>query len=118
MLTKNELAAIHILKNQLGLSEDEYRATLAGYGVESAKNLTKSDYRAVMNAFNEALRSQNGGLTLAQERLIRRLVKATADVRYPMSFIAKVVRREVSDVSELTKREAVRVIDAFKRYTK
>lgn len=36
MATNKQKAQIHILKDELGLTEDEYRAMLAGYGVSSS----------------------------------------------------------------------------------
>lgn len=36
MATNNQKAQIHILKDKLGMSEDEYRGALAGYGVSSS----------------------------------------------------------------------------------
>lgn len=36
MATNNQKAQIHILKDKLGMSEEEYRGALAGYGVSSS----------------------------------------------------------------------------------
>jgi hypothetical protein len=41
---------IHWLKNQLGLSEDEYRAALGSYGVESSKDLLEWQARDLIKA--------------------------------------------------------------------
>lgn len=52
MISKNKLAQIHIARQQLGLSDDEYRAILARtVGVSSAKELTDSSVGRVLHEF-------------------------------------------------------------------
>ncbi len=51
MITKKQLALIHIAKNQLGLSDPEYRALLAEFGVKSSKDLTNPQFDRVMKKF-------------------------------------------------------------------
>lgn len=52
MISKGKLAQIHIAKQQLGLSDDEYRAILARTaGVSSSKDLTDRNVGAVLNEF-------------------------------------------------------------------
>lgn len=38
-VTKGQISKIHVLKTQLGLSDEEYGAALEGYGVASSKDL-------------------------------------------------------------------------------
>lgn len=50
MIAKGKLAQIHIARQHLGLSEDDYRALLARVaGVSSAKQLTNRNVGAVIN---------------------------------------------------------------------
>lgn len=40
MITKGQITKIHLLKQQLGLSDEEYGAALESYGVTTSKDLT------------------------------------------------------------------------------
>lgn len=52
MISKGKLAQIHIAKQQLGLSDDEYRAILARTaGVSSSKQLTNRNVGNVLDEF-------------------------------------------------------------------
>lgn len=52
MISKGKLAQIHIARQQLGLSDDEYRAILARTaGVSSAKQLTNRNVGNVLHEF-------------------------------------------------------------------
>lgn len=55
MATKQQLARIHILKTALSMSEDDYRAALAGFGVTSAKELSLENAELLIRAFERAL---------------------------------------------------------------
>jgi len=46
-LSNTQKAKIHVAKKQLGLKEDEYRAILSRFGVESSKDLTQNQWPAV-----------------------------------------------------------------------
>lgn len=43
MATAKQIKLIHTVKGALGLSDDDYRAILAGYGVESSKQMNTVD---------------------------------------------------------------------------
>lgn len=43
MITKDQIKKIHILKNKLGLSDEEYGAALEGYGATTSKELSYED---------------------------------------------------------------------------
>lgn len=52
MISKGKKAQIHIAKQQLGLTDDDYRAILARVaGVSSSKDLTDRNVGAVLNEF-------------------------------------------------------------------
>lgn len=50
-MTKENLAVIHIAKKQLGMTDDNYRAMLSSFGVESSKDLTLEQFHLLMAAF-------------------------------------------------------------------
>ena len=74
-----KLALIHIVKKELGLSDEEYRAILRREtGVDSAKDLTDESFRQLMRFL---VRSQHytvnpDGLTIKQKLYIEHLQKA------------------------------------------
>lgn len=52
MISRGKLAQVHIARQQLGLSDDDYRAILArSAGVNSAKELTNRNVGAVLHEF-------------------------------------------------------------------
>jgi phage gp16-like protein len=71
-----KLALIHIVKKELALSDEEYRAILRREaGVDSAKDLTDKSFRQLMHFF---VRSQHytvnpDGLTIRQKLYIQHL---------------------------------------------
>lgn len=48
--SKTLIMLIHTLKSKLGLSDDEYRAVLAGYGVESSAEMDQSQKQDLVEA--------------------------------------------------------------------
>jgi len=74
-----KLALIHIVKKELGLSDEEYRAILRREaGVDSAKDLTDDSFRQLMRYL---VRSRHytvnpDGLTLRQKLYIEHLQQA------------------------------------------
>ncbi|MEI7880330.1 MAG: phage protein GemA/Gp16 family protein [bacterium] len=74
-----KLALIHIVKKELGLSDEEYRAILRREaGVDSAKDLTDDSFRQLMRYL---VRSRHytvnpDGLTLRQKLYIKHLQQA------------------------------------------
>ena len=55
MLTKKQIAVVHVAKNQLGLDEESYRDVLANHGgVSSSKQLGYKGFKAVMAHFEKS----------------------------------------------------------------
>ena len=51
-ITRKQLALIHVAKSKLGMDDQEYRHTLLHFaGVESAKDLDREGFEAVMGYF-------------------------------------------------------------------
>ncbi len=52
-MTRKQLAVLHVAKNKLGLSDDQYRNVLATLaGVTSSKDLDRGGFEAVMGYFD------------------------------------------------------------------
>lgn len=51
MIGQKKIALIHVAKNQVGMSDAEYRALLAGFGASSSKEIKSAQFDAVMRQF-------------------------------------------------------------------
>ena len=51
MISNKQKALIHVAKAQVGMSEEEYRAMLLGFGVSSSKDLQYRQFDGVMKRF-------------------------------------------------------------------
>jgi phage gp16-like protein len=51
MITNRQKAMIHVARAKVGMSDEDYRAMLSGFGVESSKQLTQGKFDAVMQHF-------------------------------------------------------------------
>ena len=130
------LAAIHIIKKELGLPEAEYRAILREVaGVDSAKYLDEFGDRAVMArlyAIRDERREAKKRVKTPTERKIWRLWLGGDDrpglrnylprpertVSYLLGFVRRAsgnsAIQDAADLSALTGREAYRTIEALK----
>ena len=131
------LAAIHILRKELGLTESEYRAILREVaGVESAKYLDESGDRAVMARLyairDERRKSEKSRVKSPAERKIWALWLGGDDrpglrnylpaqdrtANYLLGFVRRASGNsaitKAADLSSLTGKEAYRTIEALK----
>jgi hypothetical protein len=75
MITKNQIAAIHIAKNQAGLNDQEYRDLLElAAGVRSCKELSPEDVTQVLNALKIKINHRKGWQN-RQLKIFRRYCK-------------------------------------------
>lgn len=115
-MDKNKLAVIHIIKKELNLSDEEYRNILQRVtGVESARELDDAAFRKLMNFFvrSKYYRINPHGLTIRQKLYIKYLTKEIAwEESHLNNFIRKYYHK--SGVEKLTKKEAIKVIEALK----
>jgi hypothetical protein len=75
MITKNQIAAIHIAKNQAGLNDQEYRDLLElAAGVRSSKELSPEDVTQVLNALKIKINHRKGWQN-RQLKIFRRYCK-------------------------------------------
>jgi Bacteriophage Mu, GemA protein len=111
-----KLAVIHIVKRELGLSDDEYRDILQREtGVRSAKDLDEMGFRRLMRFFaaSSHYRINQYGLTFRQKLFVRHLLDDLGwDADHFRNFLNKYYHK--TEVDELTKREASKVIESLK----
>ena len=117
MLDHKKLAVIHIVKKELGLSDQEYRDALEKItGVRSARELDEPGFRKLMRHFAKSrhYRVNAKGLTFRQQLFIKHLV---ADLGWEethfRNFLRKYYKQE--DLSALSRREASKVIESLKQ---
>jgi len=120
MIDHKKLAVIHIVKRELGLSDEEYRNILQlAAGVNSAKELDEAGFRRLMRFFARShwYRPNHLGLTLRQKLFIQRLF---AELHWSpphcRNFLMKYYRKP--DIERLNKKEASKVIEALKQIKK
>jgi phage gp16-like protein len=53
MINKAQIALIHVAKAKTGMTEDEYRGMLSGFGAASSKELNRPQFDAVMRHFKK-----------------------------------------------------------------
>lgn len=116
MIDKKKLAAIHIVKKELDLSEEEYRRILReAAGVNSAKDLDDGKFRQVMNYFvrSNYYRLNPSGLTIRQKLYIEFLAgQLHWEVPHVRNFLHKYYHK--FNIEELSKKEAIKVIESLK----
>jgi hypothetical protein len=117
MIDRKKLAVIHIIKKELGLSEDKYRnILLAAAGVSTAKDLDEPRFRKLMRYFvsSKYYRLNDGGLTLRQKLYIQYLCRQLGWTDEHLSnFIHKYYHKE--RLESLSKKEAVKAIESLKQ---
>ena len=119
-LDRKKLAVIHIVKRELGLSDDEYRDILQREtGVRSAKDMDEKGFRNLMRYFvgSRHYRINKHGLTFRQKLFINHLVDDLGwDVQHFNNFLNKYYKKTAID--KLTKKEASKVIESLKNILK
>ena len=92
-MDRKRLAAIHIIKKELGLSEAEYRRILKREaGVKSSKDLDEAGFHKLMHYFVRSRRYRvfPGGLTLRQKLFLQYLARSMEwDMEHLQHFIQK-----------------------------
>ena len=115
-----KLAVIHIVKRELGLSDDDYRDILEREtGVRSAKDLDEKGFRRLMRYFagSKYYRINKYGLTFRQKLFIKHLVDDLDwDMRHFENFLNKYYKK--TELDRLTKKEASKLIESLKHILK
>jgi len=115
-LDRKKLALIHIVKKELGLSEEEYRRVLKDHaGVETAKDLDEASFRILMNFFVRSSYYQVNrfGLTMKQKLYIKYLER---DLGWGQGHLDNFIRKyyHKQAVDNLTRTEARKLIESLK----
>lgn len=117
MLDHKKLAVIHIVKKELGLSDQEYRDALEKItGVRSARELDEAGFRTLMRHFAKSrhYRVNALGLTFRQQLFIKHLVEDLGwEETHFHNFLRKYYKQE--DLTALSRREASKVIESLKQ---
>lgn len=115
-IDRKKLAVIHIVKKELGLSDEDYRNILEREtGVRSAKDLDPQSFQRLMRYFTRSgyYRINQYGLTFRQKAYINHLAEELGwNEHHLNNFIAKYFKKPA--VTELNKKEASKVIEALK----
>jgi hypothetical protein len=117
VLDQKKLAVIHIVKEELKLSEGEYRESLEKVtGFRSAKDLDEAGFRKLMNFFarSKHYRINEEGLTFRQKIFILGLKEQLQwdDIHFE-NFLKKYYGKRWID--SLSKKEAIKVIESLKK---
>jgi protein-disulfide isomerase-like protein with CxxC motif len=119
-MDRNKLAVIHIVKKELGLSDDEYRDMLEQYaGVRSAKDLDENGFRKLMHYFVRSRHYRDGRdvITLRQKMYIKHLVaEAGWQDDHFVNFMKKYYRKLTLD--SFSRKEASKLIESLKNIIK
>jgi hypothetical protein len=115
-MDKKKLAVIHIVKRELGLTDQEYRDILEKTaGVRSAKDLDDNGFRRLMHYFvrSRHYRNSRDSITLRQKMYIDYLrEEAGWTPDHFMNFLKKYYKK--SDLGLFSKKEAGKVIESLK----
>ena len=115
-IDKKKIALIHIIKNELALSDEEYRKILhKEAGVSTSKDLDEQKFRKLMNYFVRSPYYQVNplGLTMRQKLYIKSLAQRLSwETSHLNNFIHKYYNKSSPDY--LTRKEAIKVIESLK----
>lgn len=116
MLDHKKLAVIHIVKKELGLSDQEYRDTLERLtGVRSAKELDAVGFGRLMRHFARSrhYRDRPDGITFRQKLYIRHLWEDLGwDAAHFANFLKKYYKSAELDL--FSRKEAGKVIESLR----
>lgn len=115
-MDRKRLAAIHIVKKELNMSDEEYRDILYQVaGVRTSKDLTEEQFQKLMRYFvrSKYYRATSDSVTIRQKLFIKYLVgELHWDEGHLNNFLFKYYR--VSFIDNLSKKQASKVIESLK----
>lgn len=115
-LDRKRIALIHIVKKELGISDEDYRCILRRIaGVDTSKDLDEAKFRKLMYFFvrSDYYRVNAFGMTLKQKLFIKALARQLRwDLDHLRNFIRKYYQRPGLDY--LTRKEASNLIESLK----
>jgi phage gp16-like protein len=103
MISKSKKALIHVAKGQIGMSEDEYRSMLEGFGVSSSAdpNMTDRTFNQVMSRFKElgfksksqTRRRNVKNLPASKRELMRKLEAIILDMNLSWAYVDGIAKK-------------------------
>ena len=101
MINNRQKALIHVAKRQTGLTDEEYRAMLAGFGVNSSTELDYKAFCCVMDHFKKlGFKSRNrkrpgrfDNLPDAKRNLMRKLEAIILDMKLSWGYVDKIAKK-------------------------
>ena len=115
-----KIAVIHKIKNDLKISEEEYRKILKeSAGVISSKELDEIGYKKVIKAFMKSkyFQEKTGSITLKQKYYINSLfLKLKWDKTHTLNYIKKYFH--VDGIEKMDKKTASKLIVALNNIIK
>jgi phage gp16-like protein len=120
VIDNKKLAVIHIVKKELGLSDQQYSDALEKVtGVRSAKDLDEPGFRKLMNYFarSKYYRTRKNGLTFRQKMYLKSLKdQLNWNEWHFKNFLKKYYKK--TTVESLTRKEASKVIKSLQNIIK
>ncbi|OHD14374.1 MAG: hypothetical protein A2Z98_12485 [Spirochaetes bacterium GWB1_27_13] len=110
MINKKQIAYIHILKNNLAISEKKYREILQFFLVNTSKDLPEEQYTFFISKMKEL------SATTKQLNTIHFLAKNI--VTNLKSYCEHITQRKILNLSFLRKEEASLIITSLQKYKK
>lgn len=119
-ISQKKLALVHIVKKELGLTDEEYRLILKKItGVTSAKDIDDAMFRKLINFLvrSKHYKLNVGGFTLKQKMFIQSMVRQLEwSPEHFENFLRKYYNR--SRLETLSRSEASKVIESLKNILK
>jgi len=115
-LDGKRLALVHIVKKELGLSDEDYRCILRRVaGVGSSRDLDEAGFRKLMRFFvrSDYFRANSFGMTLKQKLFVKGLARDLGwDPAHLRNFIRKYYQRD--GLEALDRKSASKLIESLK----
>ena len=112
MISNAQKSLIHVAKSKTGMTEDEYRAMLSGFGVASSTDLDRRKFEAVMRHFKKmgfqsnrakpSVRSRKSGTEAAPEaepsvtseqRLKKKIQAMASEMHLTRTYLDAIAKR-------------------------
>ncbi len=115
-ISKKQIAAIHVLKAKLKLSDENYRAILSGYGVESSKDLNEKDAKDLIKRLNAVANKDNREFRYIPDRATPRQIRKIKALwqNYSRAKTEESLNKFVKRTTGIDRLEWLRVDDATK----
>ena len=107
MISKAQKALIHVAKAKIGMTDDEYRAMLSGFGVASSTELDRLKFTRVMRHFKKmgfqarpgapnAEAYASSDVEASEARLKKKIKAMSAEMHLSRTYLDAIARRMFS----------------------